>query len=54
MPHGSTIRTRRSARERRDALVIPEIERVWRANLRVYGADKVWCQLQRERIEVAR
>lgn len=45
---------RRSARERRDALLIPEIERVWRANLQVYGADKVWRQLQRERIEVAR
>lgn len=45
---------RRSARERRDALLIPEIEQVWRANLQVYGADKVWRQLQRERFEVAR
>ena len=31
-----------------------EIERVWRANLHVYGADKVWRQLNREGIEVAR
>ena len=44
----------RSARERRDAELVPEIERVWRANLQVYGADKVWRQLQREGITVAR
>jgi transposase InsO family protein len=44
----------RSARERRDAELVPEIERVWRANLQVYGADKVWKQLQREGITVAR
>jgi len=33
---------------------MPEIERVWRANLRVYGATKVWKQLNREGISVAR
>ena len=33
---------------------MPEIHRVWRANLRVYGANKVWRQLGREGIEVAR
>jgi transposase InsO family protein len=33
---------------------MPEVQRVWRSNLRVYGADKVWRQLQRERIVVAR
>ena len=43
-----------STRERRDAVLVPEIQRVWRANLQVYGADKVWHQLQRERIAVAR
>lgn len=32
----------------------PEILRVWRANLQVYGADKVWKQLGREGITVAR
>ena len=41
-------------RRRRDARLAPEIERVWDANWRVYGADKVWKQLNRERIEVAR
>ena len=30
------------------------IERVWRANLQVYGVDKVWRQLQREGHTVAR
>jgi hypothetical protein len=43
-----------AAREKRDAMLMPEIERVWRSNLQVYGADKVWRQLQRERIAVAR
>jgi transposase InsO family protein len=43
-----------SERERRDAQLMPEIHRVWRANLQVYGADKVWRQLARERISVAR
>jgi len=44
----------RSERVRRDEMLMTEIERVWRANLRVYGADKVWRQLNREGIEVAR
>jgi transposase InsO family protein len=30
------------------------IERVWRNNLRVYGADKVWRQLHREGQAAAR
>src|SRR3546814_9362807 len=42
------------ARAKRDELLVPQIERVWRGNMQVYGADKVWRQLQRERIEVAR
>jgi len=33
---------------------VPHIERVWRANLQVYGADKVWRQLRREGHPVAR
>lgn len=33
---------------------LPEIERVWRGNLQVYGADKVWKQLGREGMAVAR
>ena len=33
---------------------MPQIERVWQANLQVYGADKVWRQLRREGKTVAR
>jgi transposase InsO family protein len=44
----------RSAREQRDEALIAHIERVWHANMRVYGADKVWKQLCREGIDVAR
>jgi putative transposase len=44
----------RCARARRDDSLIPHIERVWVANLQVYGADKVWKQLIREGIGVAR
>jgi transposase InsO family protein len=41
-------------RRQRDAALLPEIERVWENNLRVYGADKVWKQLRREHFTVAR
>jgi putative transposase len=44
----------RGARAQRDDSLIPHIERVWVANLQVYGADKVWKQLNREGIGVAR
>ncbi len=54
--HAARVRdpSRRCARAQRDDVLMPEIERVWQANLEVYGADKVWRQLNRERIEVAR
>jgi len=45
---------RLSARARRDLELQPEIRRVWDANFRVYGARKVWRQLNREGIRVAR
>ena len=45
---------RRCARAKRDALLIPEVERVWHGNMQVYGADKVWRQLGREGMTVAR
>jgi len=45
---------RRCARAKRDALLLPEIERVWQGNMQVYGADKVWKQLDREGMTVAR
>ena len=44
----------RCARVRRDEVLVPEIERIWNANLQVYGADKVWRQLSREGTAVAR
>ena len=39
---------RRGPRAARDDLLVPQIERVWHANRQVYGADKVWRQLERE------
>jgi transposase InsO family protein len=42
------------ARHRRDTQLEPQIHRVWHENLCVYGADKVWKQLNREQIRVAR
>lgn len=44
----------RATRAKRDEALIPHIERVYRANMGVYGADKVWKQLNRERRAVAR
>jgi transposase InsO family protein len=46
--------SRASARAKRDAVLRLEIRRVWEANFRVYGARKVWRQLLREGIDVAR
>ena len=44
----------RSVRAQRDDGLMPQIERVWQSNMQVYGADKVWHQLNREGIDVAR
>jgi hypothetical protein len=41
------------AHERRDGQLKVEIERIWKENFEVYGARKVWRQLQREGIGVA-
>ena len=38
----------RCARAKRDDALVPQIERVWQANKRVYGADKVWKQMNRK------
>ena len=43
-----------SPRAQRDVALMPMVEQVWNANLQVYGADKVWKQMNREGIEVAR
>ncbi|HLL22855.1 MAG TPA: IS3 family transposase, partial [Kofleriaceae bacterium] len=45
---------RRPAREKRDEELRPQVQRVWDDNHAVYGANKVWHQLGRENIEVAR
>jgi len=42
------------ARARRDAVLRAEIRRVWEENKSVYGPRKVWRQLRREGITVAR
>jgi transposase InsO family protein len=42
------------ARQVRDKMLCVEIERVWKENRSLYGARKVWIQLQREDFEVAR
>jgi len=54
--HAARVRdpSRRCARAQRDDALIPQIERVWQANLQVYGADKVWRQMKREGTDVAR
>ncbi len=46
--------TRLSARAQRDAVLRGEIRRVWQENFEVYGIKKVWKQLNRESITVAR
>jgi len=43
-----------SVRELRDRELIPEIRRVHREDLGVYGARKTWLQLRREGIEISR
>ena len=46
--------SRRSARARRDEELRIEVRRVWDQNFQAYGAEKVWKQLNREGIRVAR
>ena len=41
-------------RAKHDEQLIPVIQRVWQMNLQVYGADKVWHQMNREGVAVAR
>lgn len=44
----------RCRRAQRDDVLLPRIEQVWNANMRVYGADKVWKQIKREGMPIAR
>ena len=41
------------ARQKRDAELCPQIQRVWQENFCVYGARKTWKQLNRESIGAA-
>jgi putative transposase len=50
----AAIRRLPSARRQRDEVLKAEIRRVWDEHRQVYGADKVWAQLTREEIPVAR
>jgi putative transposase len=43
-----------AVRARRDEALKPEVQRVWQENFRVYGAKKVWRQMNREGVTVAR
>jgi putative transposase len=43
-----------SACQRRDAMLRMAIRRVWDEHRQVYGADKVWAQLQGQAVRVAR
>lgn len=45
---------KRPARAKRDETLRPEIARVWNENHLVYGPEKVWRQLGREKLDVAR
>ena len=43
-----------SARAKRDMALKPGITRVFKENFEVYGARKVWRQLRREGLDIAR
>lgn len=46
--------SRLPARAKRDAALRTAIDRVWRENFQVYGVRKVWRQMHREGVPVAR
>lgn len=52
--YDAAVRRPPSARQQRDAVLGVAIRRVWDAHRQVYGADKVWAQLNREGTRVAR
>ncbi len=54
--HAARLRepARRCERAKLDDELSAHIQRVWHANWQVYGADKVWRQMNREGISVAR
>ncbi len=46
--------SKRPARAQRDEALDLEIQRIWTENFEVYGARKVWRELRRQQIDVAR
>ena len=46
--------SRRSNRAKRDDALVPQIQRVFDENLQVYGARKIWLELHRQGVWVAR
>ncbi len=46
--------SRLPARAKRDAVLVAEIDRIWRENFEVYGVRKMWRQLKRENTVVAK
>jgi putative transposase len=50
----AAVRRPVSARQQRDEVLKVAIRHVWDAHRQVYGADKVWAQLNREGVRVAR
>jgi hypothetical protein len=52
MSRGGKIPQGRPPGARRDAVLSPEIGRVWLENFGVYGVRKVWRQLRRDGMEV--
>ena len=44
----------RSVRTQRDEVLMAQIQRVWDENFQVYGVRKIWRQMRREGIAVAR
>jgi len=54
-PCGTASRSiQASTRAKRAEMLMPEIKRVWQANMQVYGVSKVWQQMNRKGIAVAR
>ena len=45
---------RAPARQRRDLALAEEVRRIWNENFQVYGVRKIWRQLAREGLDVAR
>jgi putative transposase len=44
----------RPHRAKRDDQLRPKVQQIWNDNYAVYGAEKVWRQLRREKVDVAR